>query len=131
MEITLVDVKDLRPHEEIKQKNLQKMIKHVEKIQGYYIPILVDKDTKTILDGHHRYHSALHLGINRIPAIEINYLQDDSIKVKAWQGKEEMNITKDSILEAAKKGELYPPKTSKHILQSEYPEQFFSLQQLL
>ncbi len=107
------------------------MIKHVEKIQGYYIPILVDKDTKTILDGHHRYHSALHLGINRIPAIEINYLQDDSINVKAWQGKEEMNITKDSILEAAKKGELYTPKTSKHILQSEYPEQFFSLQQLL
>ncbi len=130
MEITLVDVKDLRPHEEIKQKNLQKMIKHVEKIQGYYIPILVDKDTKTILDGHHRYHSALHLGINRIPAIEINYLQDDSITVKAWEGKEEMNITKDSILEAAKKGELYPPKTSKHIIQS-VPEQFFSLQQLL
>ena len=130
MEITLVDVKDLRPHEEIKQKNLQKMIKHVERIQGYYIPIIVDKDTKTILDGHHRYHSALHLGINRIPAIEINYLQDDSIRVKAWEGKEEMNITKDSILKAAKKGELYPPKTSKHIIQS-VPEQFFSLQQLL
>jgi len=41
-----------------------------------------------------------------------------------------MDITKESILLTAKSGDLYPPKTSKHTIQIDYPQQFFPLEKL-
>ncbi|MBI31510.1 MAG: hypothetical protein CMB72_02785 [Euryarchaeota archaeon] len=130
MDVVLIKVKDLRPHEEIKPKNLEKMINWVEKRGGFFEPVLVDIKTRTILDGHHRYNSALHLGLKLIPGIEVDYLEDDSIQVKAWPGKEEIIVTKQSVLSIAESGNLFPPKTSKHTISIDYPQQFFPLEKL-
>ena len=130
MEIVLIEMQKLLPHEEIKQKNLTKLIDLVKKRGGLYDPILVDRETKTLLDGHHRYNTALHLGLKFIPGIEVDYLEDESIQVESWPGKEKMKITKQSVLSMAKSGNLFPPKTSKHSISTEYPKQFFSLEEL-
>ena len=130
MEIVLIEVSKLLPHEEIKQKKLRKLIDLVKKRGGLYDPILVDRETKTLLDGHHRYNTALHLGLKFIPGIEVDYLEDESIQVESWSGKEEMKITKESVLSMAKSENLFPPKTSKHSISFEYPKQFFSLEEL-
>ena len=130
MEIVLIQISELLPHEEIKQKKLRKLIDLVKKRGGLYEPILVDRETKTLLDGHHRYNTALHLGLKFIPGIEVDYLEDKSIQVESWPGKEEMKITKESVLSMAKSGNLFPPKTSKHSISFEYPKQFFSLEEL-
>lgn len=130
MDIVLIKMSKLIPHEEIKQKKLSKLIDLVKKRGGFYEPILVDRETKILLDGHHRYNTALHLGLNLIPGIEVDYLEDESIQVEPWPGKEEMEITKQSVLSMAKSGNLFPPKTSKHSISTEYPKQFFSLEEL-
>ena len=130
MEIVLIEVSKLLPHEEIKQKKLRKLIDLVKKRGGLYDPILVDRETKILLDGHHRYNTALHLGLKFIPGIEVDYLEDESIQVESWPGKEEMKITKESVLSMAKSENLFPPKTSKHSISFEYPKQFFSLEEL-
>lgn len=130
MEIVLIEVSKLLPHEEIKQKKFRKLIDLVKKRGGLYEPILVDRETKTLLDGHHRYNTALHLGLKFIPGIEVDYLEDKSIQVESWPGKEEMKITKESVLSMAKSENLFPPKTSKHSISFEYPKQFFSLEEL-
>ena len=130
MEIVLLEIKELLPHEEVKEKKLRKLIDLVNKRGGIYEPVLVDRETKTLLDGHHRYNTALNLGLKAIPAIEVDYLEDESIQVESWPGKEEMKITKQSVLSMAKSGNLYPPKTSKHSISIEYPRRFFSLEEL-
>ena len=130
MEIVLIQISELLPHEEIKQKKLRKLIDLVKKRGGLYEPILVDRETKTLLDGHHRYNTALHLGLKFIPGIEVDYLEDESIQVESWPGKEEMKITKESVLSMAKSENLFPPKTSKHSISFEYPKQFFTLEEL-
>ena len=130
MDIVLIKMSKLIPHEEIKQKKLSKLIDLVKKRGGFYEPILVDRETKILLDGHHRYNTALHLGLNLIPGIEVDYLEDESIQVEPWPGKEEVEITKQSVLSMAKSGNLFPPKTSKHSISTEYPKQFFSLEEL-
>ena len=130
MEIVLIQISELLPHEEIKQKKLRKLIDLVKKRGGLYEPILVDRETKTLLDGHHRYNTALHLGLKFIPGIEVDYLEDESIQVESWPGKEEIKITKESVLSMAKSENLFPPKTSKHSISFEYPKQFFSLEEL-
>ena len=130
MDIVLIKMSKLIPHEEIKQKKLSKLIDLVKKRGGFYEPILVDRETKILLDGHHRYNTALHLGLNLIPGIEVDYLEDESIQVEPWPGKEEVEITKQSVLSMAKSGNLFPPKTSKHSISTEYPKQLFSLEEL-
>lgn len=130
MEIVLIQVSELLPHEEVKTKKLEKMIKMVEKRGGIYEPILVDRKTKTILDGHHRYNTAIHLGLSLIPGIEVDYLEDNSIKVMSWPGKEDMEITKEKVISMAKSGSLFPPKTSKHSIEIDYPQHFFRLEEL-
>ena len=130
MEIVLIEVSDLRPHEEIKPKTLEKMIATIQKRGGYIKPILIDRASRAILDGHHRYNSALQLNLQLIPAIEVDYLEDDSIEVRSWPGKEHLEIDKQAVLNMAMTSEIYPPKSSKHSMSTDYPNRFYPLSEL-
>ncbi len=130
MEIVLTEVSTLRPHEEIKSKMLHKMVDVIRKRGGYIKPILIDQASRTILDGHHRYHSALQLKLRLIPAIEVNYLEDESIEVHSWPGKEHLEIDKQAVINMAMSGDLYPPKSSKHSISTDYPSHFYPLSEL-
>ena len=130
MEIVLIEVSALRPHEEIKPKLLERMLSTIQNRGGYLKPILVDQASRAVLDGHHRYNSALQLNLRLIPAIEVDYLEDESIKVHSWPGKEHLEIDKQAILKMAMSSEVYPPKSSKHSMSFEYPERFYLLSEL-
>jgi len=130
MEIVLIEVAALRPHEEIKPKTLKKMVEVIQKRGGYIKPILIDRASRAILDGHHRYNSALQLNLRLIPAIEVDYLKDDSIEVRSWPGKEHLEIDKQAVLDMAMSGEIYPPKSSKHTMSADYPNRFCPLSEL-
>ena len=130
MEIVLVEVSTLRPHEEIKPKLLERMVNAIHKRGGYLKPILVDRTSRAVLDGHHRYNSALQLNLRLIPAIEVDYLEDESIEVHSWLGKEHLEIDKQAVLNMAMSDEVYPPKSSKHTMTSEYPDHFYPLSEL-
>ena len=130
MEILLIEVSGLRPHEEIKPKSLERMLGAIQNRGGYLKPILVDRASRAILDGHHRYNSALQLNLRLIPAIEVDYLEDESIQVRSWPGKEHLEIDKQTVLKMAMSSEVYPPKSSKHLMSFEYPERFYPLSEL-
>ena len=130
MEIILMEVSTLRPHEEIKPKSLKKMVDAIQKRGGYIKPILIDRVSRAILDGHHRYNSALQLKLRLIPAIEVNYLEDESIEVRSWPGKEHLEIDKQAVLKMAMSSEVYPPKSSKHSISTDYPNCFYPLSEL-
>ncbi|MEC8979801.1 MAG: ParB N-terminal domain-containing protein [Candidatus Thermoplasmatota archaeon] len=130
MEIILIEVSALRPHEEIKPKSLKKMVDAIQKRGGYIKPILIDRVSRAILDGHHRYNSALQLKLRLIPAIEVNYLEDESIEVRSWPGKEHLEIDKQAVLKMAMSSEVYPPKSSKHSISVDYPSCFYPISEL-
>ena len=106
------------------------MVGAIEKRGGYLKPILIDRATRAILDGHHRYNSALKLNLRLIPAIEVDYLEDDSIEVCSWPGKEHLKIDKQAVLSMAMSGKIYPPKSSKHSILTDYPNRFYPLSDL-
>ncbi|MDP7000908.1 MAG: hypothetical protein QGH90_03305, partial [Candidatus Poseidoniaceae archaeon] len=58
-DVILVDIDWLKPHEEIRQKNMQQLLKMTLRWKGYTRPLLVDEKTGAILDGHHRYNVGL------------------------------------------------------------------------
>ena len=120
----------LKPHEEIKVKNRDKLLEMTKRWGGYTKPLLVDMNTGAILDGHHRYSVARLLKLTKVPALCVDYLNDDSISLDVWQSSEVKQITKQMVIDKSLSDEVFPPKTSKHILNDELPPVFYKLSQL-
>tara|TARA_B100000886_G_scaffold106114_1_gene70754 strand:- start:4330 stop:4740 length:411 start_codon:yes stop_codon:yes gene_type:complete len=120
-DVTIVDVEWLKPHEEIKSKNRDKLLEMTKRWRGFTKPLLVDSVTGAILDGHHRFSVAKCLNLTKVPVILINYLDDSEITVEVWPGCGMDNISKQEVIEMSLSENLYPPKTSKHIISNHMP----------
>lgn len=83
-------------------------------------PVLVDRNSFVILDGHHRVLALKRLGCGVIPSYLVDY-RDPGVEVTVWEPAT-VKITKESILNAALSGNLYPPKTSKHVWPARFGE---------
>jgi cysteine desulfurase/selenocysteine lyase len=112
--VSLMPLDALRPHERIDPDHTRKIINKVRSLEGVPHPLLVDGTSGVILDGHHRYEAARHLGINAIPCLRVDYLNDRSVTVVSLR--DDIEVTKDTIIAAGMSGSLFPPKTSRHAL---------------
>ncbi len=130
IDVELVDVSLLHPHEEIKEKNRDKLLEMTMKWGGFTKPLLIDSISLTILDGHHRFDVARCLKLSKVPAIMLDYLNDDRISVTVWPGREIESISKQDIVDMGLSSELFPPKTSKHTIGGDLPPIFATLEEL-
>ena len=121
METELVDIAWLRPHEEIQPERVEALREKLQSQGFIHKPILVDRASGTILDGHHRYTASLELGLTRMPALLFDYLEDDSIVVDLWPSATIESISKQDIVDLASRGERLTPKTSRHTLPADVP----------
>jgi len=110
--IEWVPIEELRPHEAIDEGLLDQMI---EKLKRYGLkdPIVVDKETKVILDGHHRYAACKALGMRVIPCLLIDYR---SPEISVEPRRPEIPVSKEEVIRRGLEGDLYPPKTTRHLL---------------
>jgi ParB-like chromosome segregation protein Spo0J len=109
----IVEIDKLKIHEKVDFLRLDKLMKEIKKDGVLKKPIVVDKKTYVVLDGHHRLEALKRLGLRKIPVIFVNY-SSPLIKVLSWRKGEIIN--KKSVIEAAISGRAFPPKTSKHMV---------------
>ncbi|MFQ5837726.1 MAG: ParB N-terminal domain-containing protein [Thermoplasmata archaeon] len=109
-----MDAHLLRPHESLIPELLKETTEGIKRDGYVRTPILVENRHHIILDGHHRYQALLDLGCKRIPAYLVDYF-DEGIRVETWPGAVVDHITKEEVVEAALRGHLFPPKTTRHI----------------
>lgn len=112
--IELVDVSVLKPHEDIDAGKLRALREDLLK-NGINLPIVVDRKTKIILDGHHRYHVFKRMHIKKIPVFYVDY-SDSRIVIDSWRGQK---ITKGDVIKKVASGGVFPRKTTKHMFLSE------------
>ena len=129
-DVSLVSLDWLKPHEEIKVKNRDKLLDMTKRWGGFTKPMLVDSKTGAILDGHHRHSVAVSLNLKRVPVILIDYLSDEQIEVDVWPGCGLDTITKQQVIDMSLSGNLYPPKTSKHTISNHMPPIHVLLEEL-
>ncbi|VVB61172.1 ParB-like nuclease domain protein [uncultured archaeon] len=110
----MIDISDLKPHEEIDPKRVFQIQESIIK-EGLKHPIVVDKLTKIILDGHHRYNVMKSLKIDKVPVFYVDYF-DSRIVVDSWNG---LKLTKNDVINNVREGKLFPNKTTKHMFISE------------
>ena len=81
--ITLIDLNDLKPHEEIIEQLVTELAKNIRDQNEVRDPLIVDQQSLVILDGMHRYNALKILGCRRAPACLVEY-DDQRIGVGAW-----------------------------------------------
>jgi hypothetical protein len=83
-EVEMVPPSLLKPHEALVEEELKLFLESLLSTRVFFKPLLIDRESLTILDGHHRWAGLMQLGAKRIPCIKLDYLEDDSIKVYTW-----------------------------------------------
>ena len=121
MRVQLIPVEVLKPHEQVIQKKVAQLEKMTMRWNAYTKPLLVDGATGTILDGHHRFEIAKRLGLQCLPCVVVDYLEDDSIALMLRPNSDREVITKQDVIDAGMSGDLMSPKTSRHLLSDDLP----------
>ena len=92
--------------------NSKKLNNYISNIHPEIIlpSILICKETNVIIDGHHRFHALKLLNIDLIPVSLIDYNSDLILTNK------ENSLSKKEIINSAKNKNIFPPRTSKHLI---------------
>ena len=111
-EIILVNTRELIAHEKVRIRHALYLVFQMI-VSGYFKkPLLIDSETKVVLDGHHRCYAAHRLGLKRVPCYSVNYLTNDSIRVYSWQTG--LPVNKKEVMATALSPKVFPHKTTRH-----------------
>ncbi|MEC8874685.1 MAG: hypothetical protein VX502_04765 [Candidatus Thermoplasmatota archaeon] len=121
MKVELVPMEILRPHEETIPKKVEELERMTHRWKAYVLPLVIDRNTGVILDGHHRHQVALRLDLKCLPCVLVDYLGDESVELDVWPSCGKDSITKEEVVQAGLQEELFPPKTSRHRLSDHLP----------
>lgn len=99
MNITVeyIEMNALIPHEDIDTSNLIKVAEQF-KVTIRIKPIIADKNTFIIIDGHHRFNVLKNLGYKKIPVILVDYYSPE-INVNKWYHKIPYNSLSIAVLD--------------------------------
>ncbi len=108
----LVPARTLLPHEQIDEADVERLASDLRKRGLLEEPIWVARRERVILNGHHRFAALQRLGARWVPAWVIDYA-DPEMELARWGSGPP--LTKQEVIRRARAGELFPPKTSRHI----------------
>ena len=106
-QIQNIAIGSLKPHEEICPLHLKNLRAEIKKDGCVRDPIIADKNTLVILDGHHRWNSLKSLGAKLCPVCLVDY-QSGEIGVGSLR-RDEKNSQKKG-LPGGMNGGLFFPK---------------------
>lgn len=113
-----VEIARLRPTEMVDAAHVRALVEDMRRDGVQRRPVLVERRSLAILDGHHRYHAAKALGLAYVNAVLIDY-EDPRLTLASWTGRD---FTPDEVRAAAASGELLPAKSTRHILTPPVPD---------
>ena len=112
IELKLMKISSLLPHEQTIETRFQKLLANIKK-NKWVAPILVDMNSLAILDGHHRTRVIKNLGYKSIPVYLADYKHSE---IKVFPRKKNYKVDKKIVVERAVNKNLYPPRTTRHII---------------
>ena len=130
MRFEVVEIRRLRPHEEIRPSLLEQLTEQIRRDGHLKRPILVAERDLVILDGHHRVEAVRVLGCHRIPTYLVDY-SSPVVEVGTWPGAVISSVTKEEVIRRGLAGDRFPPKTTRHSLTILFEERPTDLKDLM
>lgn len=80
--------------------------------EGFWLePIMVERESWVIMDGHHRREFARRHSLRVVPCVMLDYSQ-----VELHSRQAGVHVTADDIIARGIQRRPYPPKTTRHVL---------------
>ncbi|HEV2429179.1 MAG TPA: ParB N-terminal domain-containing protein [Thermoplasmata archaeon] len=124
----LLRASDLRIHEEIDPSAVASLAERIRAEGVVREPIWVARGSGVILNGHHRFAALQRLGAERIPAWVVDYTSTEVV-LDRWN--EGPPIAKSEVVDRARSGRPFPPKTTRHTILFALPPHPTALAELL
>jgi L-serine kinase (ADP) len=118
----------LRVHEQIVPERVEWLVQEIRGSGRVEQPILVARGSGVVLDGHHRFEALRRLGVQKVPAWVIEY-DDPIVQLSRWS--DGPPLSKSEVVERARAGRPFPPKTSRHRVMIQLPARPVALEQLM
>ena len=128
--LEILDIFSLRPHEQVQKALLEKTMREIVEEGRLHLPVLVEREHRVILDGHHRYEALRRLGCRRVPCYVVDYASEE-IRLTTWPGATVDRVSKEEVVDHGMRGQLFPPKTTRHLLNETLPESPVALKDLM
>ena len=96
----MVPIEILRPHEQTITKKVDELEKMTNRWKAYVLPLVVDKNTGVILDGHHRHQVSIRLNLQCLPCVLVDYFGDETVELDVWPNCGRDSLTKEEVVEA-------------------------------
>lgn len=127
-EFALVPLDRLKGHEQYDPTKVDLLVAELRRTGEFTDPIWVARGSFVILNGHHRVEALRRLGARRAAAWILDY-EGDAVTLERWRPGPP--IAKAEVLDHARRGELFPPKTTRHRVLLELPKHHVALAELL
>ena len=109
----LIELREILPHEDFSFDALLKLATFLSNHHSYQLPpLIIDKKSKVIIDGHHRYQALKKIGKRFAPCTLLDYSDNRIIAFQENLRGNELN--KSDIIKRATQKKLYPQKFTCH-----------------
>lgn len=125
-----IAIDNVRSHERTLSRRVATLVRQIKEEGSVRRPIIVDKRSLIVLDGHHRVAALRQLGAARVPVYLVDYLGSD-VRVYLRRKHLSMQILKKAVLYCGLMGEAFPIKTTRHLLHDRPGIQKVALTKLL
>lgn len=113
---SLSAIEDLLPHEEVSAHHLEELLALLREDGIIHHPIIVDRASRVILDGHHRWNAVRILKLRLVPVYFVD-IADPLIVVEPFRP--DVPVSKSLVIETGKSRVLLPWKTTRHVYGTE------------
>lgn len=120
LEIDLINIRRLKAHEETIPERVKKIKDDIHTRGELMTPLWIEDSNDVVLNGHHRLAALKALGCELAPCVLFDY-SSPKVEVQVCPGSSIKSINKKLILSAALTGNLFPPRSSLHVLKFDPP----------
>lgn len=115
--IELIPTEQILPNEEHNETRLLEVLDSISRSGRWTTPIVLERASLAVMDGHHRLAAARQLSLLRVPCVLLDYTQ---IGVEARRP--DFYVDGAQIITRSRARLLYPPKTTRHIFPRPLPK---------
>ena len=126
----LIAIDKVKSHERTLSRRVATLVRQIKEEGSVRRPIIVDKRSLIVLDGHHRVAALRRLGAARVPAYLVDY-QSSQVRVYLRRKYLSMKMIKQAVVYSGMTGVEFPIKTTRHVINNRPGIQKVSLAKLL